>query len=507
LKTHFHSSLMLAVLAAAVLVLASCGGGGASSTPPASYSLSVTVSGNGSVTATGFSCGSTCSQSFASGASVTLTATPGSGYTFSGWGGDCAGSAGTCTLTMTAARTVAASFTATVSNMPVGVFTDLASAPIGAFVTVYGIDSATSSWPVILHGNNKTVVQVPDATTALTVNGQAIPVSVHSGRVLLATTGTIGSLFDAIAPGDVIYLRAGTYTGHYGATYWNESNFILFTAGTASQPMALVAYPGEFVMIDNSGAGGNNRPNFYLGNSGAGLKGSYFTIAGFNLIAQADTIAGGGNTADSSTPESGAAYARVVGCTHTIVDAISNTMTGIVSIQGDGWKVFGNTFYDASNRTIINNNHGIYVQNGADDVEIAYNALIDLRMGHTIQVHQDGTPMLYTNIWVHDNLVQSADSADARGITVSNVDTASTVKIERNTLRRVGQNFSAVSVYRGVVEVRDNIFEDILGPAIDANGNGGGTRTIYESGNTFTNVGGGNFSASNGASLTDIVHQ
>jgi endo-1,4-beta-xylanase len=78
-----------------------------------SVALTVAKSGSGSGTVTstpsGINCGSTCSAGFASGATVTLTATPASGSTFAGWSGSCSGT-GTCTLSMTAARSVTATF-------------------------------------------------------------------------------------------------------------------------------------------------------------------------------------------------------------------------------------------------------------------------------------------------------------------------------------------------------------------------------------------------------------
>ena len=79
---------------------------------PSSYTLSVSVSGNGSVSSSpaGINCGSTCSASFNSGTQVTLTATPASGATFSGWGGACAGTSTTCTVTMSQAQSVTAGF-------------------------------------------------------------------------------------------------------------------------------------------------------------------------------------------------------------------------------------------------------------------------------------------------------------------------------------------------------------------------------------------------------------
>ena len=79
------------------------------------YNLGVTKGGTGSGTVTsspgGISCGTACSASFASGTSVTLTATPAAGSTFAGWSGACSGTAATCTVSMTAARSVTATFT------------------------------------------------------------------------------------------------------------------------------------------------------------------------------------------------------------------------------------------------------------------------------------------------------------------------------------------------------------------------------------------------------------
>jgi len=78
------------------------------------HSLTVTREGSGTITSSpaGISCGSVCSAAFDQGQVVTLTASPASGWSFSGWGGDCAGSTTQCNVTMSQARNATATFTA-----------------------------------------------------------------------------------------------------------------------------------------------------------------------------------------------------------------------------------------------------------------------------------------------------------------------------------------------------------------------------------------------------------
>ena len=80
---------------------------------PLQYALSVSKVGTGTVTSTpaGINCGGTCLANYDHGTSVTLTASPSSGFTFSGWSGACSGT-GTCTVSMTQARSVTATFNA-----------------------------------------------------------------------------------------------------------------------------------------------------------------------------------------------------------------------------------------------------------------------------------------------------------------------------------------------------------------------------------------------------------
>lgn len=85
----------------------------------ASPQLSVSKSGTGASAGTvtsspaGINCGTTCSDGFAPGTQVTLTATPAAGGVFTGWTGPCTGMASNvCNVTVSSAQSVKASFTA-----------------------------------------------------------------------------------------------------------------------------------------------------------------------------------------------------------------------------------------------------------------------------------------------------------------------------------------------------------------------------------------------------------
>ena len=69
--------------------------------------------GSGTVTSSpvGINCGTDCSESYAFGTVVTLTALPAVGSTFAGWSGAGCSGIGSCQVTMTAARSVTATFT------------------------------------------------------------------------------------------------------------------------------------------------------------------------------------------------------------------------------------------------------------------------------------------------------------------------------------------------------------------------------------------------------------
>jgi Divergent InlB B-repeat domain len=81
-------------------------------TPAQSLTISMAGAGAGTVTSepAGLSCPGVCAAAFGEGSQVTLIASAAPGSNFAGWSGSCSGTASTCTVTMSAARSLGAEF-------------------------------------------------------------------------------------------------------------------------------------------------------------------------------------------------------------------------------------------------------------------------------------------------------------------------------------------------------------------------------------------------------------
>lgn len=129
--------------------------------------LTVTVSGSGTVTSSpsGINCGSSCSGAFDSTTSVTMTAVPGSGYTFSGWSGACSGTGG-CTVSMSTTRNVSATFS---QNSSPGGSANL-TIPAGHPRLMYS-NSTMLSQARVWYAGNKDQVSWSDNLFPISMNG------------------------------------------------------------------------------------------------------------------------------------------------------------------------------------------------------------------------------------------------------------------------------------------------------------------------------------------------
>ncbi len=172
--------------------------------------LTVSVTGIGTVTSNpaGIICPSTCSANFVNGTSVTLTATPPSGWAFAGWSGACSGS-GNCVVTMNSTQSVSAMFKQTTATL-------LSSSP----------NSSTVGQSVTLTATVTTSLGIPTGSVNFYGDGGALNVSEPlSGWNATFSTSAFG---------------AGSHS--ITATYSGDANFASSTSPTLTQVVRSVAH-------------------------------------------------------------------------------------------------------------------------------------------------------------------------------------------------------------------------------------------------------------------------
>jgi hypothetical protein len=160
------------------------------------YPLSIAETGTGSGTVTstpsGINCGGTCSASFQSGTQVALSATAANGSTFAGWsGGGCSGIK-PCTVTVSAATSVSATFVAdTIGNLTLvaAVLPLSRSVEIGntatAFATIIDAGPDNASTCTIAPANPLPVsflFQTTDPTTNALTGTANTPINIGAGQ-------------------------------------------------------------------------------------------------------------------------------------------------------------------------------------------------------------------------------------------------------------------------------------------------------------------------------------
>jgi len=269
---------------------------GTSKTPDATFAAgaqSLTAitegTGHGTITSTptGIDCGNgdtMCAASFATGGSVTLTATPDSLSAFVGWGGDCSGES-TCKLTMSSARSAKAVFVplrtlavskpgnglGTVTSVPAGIdcgSTCSASYAQGASVTLTataGTDSTFTGWSGACSGTGTCTVQLgadtsvganfdgPDQRLNLTLDGNGSgtvtsdPAGIDCGAVCSSPfpTGSSVTLTATADSGSVFAGWSGACSGKQHACTVTMDGARSATASFAPREMLKVSKSGD----------------------------------------------------------------------------------------------------------------------------------------------------------------------------------------------------------------------------------------------------------------------
>jgi List-Bact-rpt repeat protein len=165
--------------------------------------LSVSVTGNGTVTGGGIACtsagGSGCSASEPADTEVTLTATPGSDGGFTGWGGACAGTSTTCTVSMTSDKSVTAAFSGgTGSTFPLTVSVSGSGTVAGS-----GIDcgsGATTCNANVATGSTVTLTATPAPGAMLESWGGACSGASNTCAVTMDAAKAVSATFKSAAP-------------------------------------------------------------------------------------------------------------------------------------------------------------------------------------------------------------------------------------------------------------------------------------------------------------------
>ena len=218
-RLYLSSSFVL------MLFLLGCGNGKTTFLQISSFQLTVALSsvGAGTVTSSppGINCPTTCSATFPLGTPVTLTATPTASYFFSGWSGNCSGG-GTCTLQITSAESVTASFKigvplsvtvsgkGTVTSNPPGIdcpTTCSAAFPQGTTVSLSetpATNAAFSSWGGACAGTSSCSVTLvdPNSVTA-TFASSTVVGGGSTPTVVYVSTGTNIAVYTADSSGQL----------------------------------------------------------------------------------------------------------------------------------------------------------------------------------------------------------------------------------------------------------------------------------------------------------------
>ena len=224
------------------------GGAGFSVSVTSKWPLDVTTVGDGTVTSspTGIDCGTLtadCTNSYANSTSVTLTATPGAGQTFTGWsGGVCSGSSSTCVVSMTAARSVTATFTGNTSYplmvSVVGTGSVGASSGISACTTTgsancsYTYAAGTNVTLTATAGTGQTFYGWSGDCSGLTTT---CTVAMSQVRDVTATFGTTVSLtyplyVETFGPGRVTSTKGEISCGALCTADYNSGTSVVLTA-------------------------------------------------------------------------------------------------------------------------------------------------------------------------------------------------------------------------------------------------------------------------------------
>ncbi|MFM8943692.1 MAG: InlB B-repeat-containing protein, partial [Actinomycetota bacterium] len=297
------------------------------------YALSVAKNGSGTGTVTssptGISCGTTCSATFFYPTSVTLTAAAASGSVFTGWSGACTNPSGTCSVTMSQARNVTATFqlirTLSVTKSGSGTGA-VASSPAG-------INCGATCSAGFADGTSVTLTATPGASSAFSTWSGACSGSATSCVVAMTAARSVTATF---VPTFVLTVgRAGNGSGSVSSS----------PAGIACPPTCSAPFPqGTAVILTGSPATGSSVTAWSVGTCTATSTTCSVTVNAavsasvtFTLVKHALTVTRIGNGTGSVAASPGPLCGLECGTLYDYGTSVILTPTAGTGSYFDGW--------------------------------------------------------------------------------------------------------------------------------------------------------------------------
>lgn len=341
----------------------------------------------------------------------------------------------------------------TVGGRPIILYSDLQSAPAGAFVTFWGRDFGEAGAggriqigeqaisTIVRWSPTQIEARLPadarsGAVVVTTGMGASPPYAmrVHRGSLWFVATsgsdaaagseehpfGTIPKGIAALRPGDVLYIRGGTYVPPPNREWRAHVLLHEMANGTAEAPVAIVGYPGESVVI-----GDNRTEKIFSFEHDPPFE--YVTIAKLGMLPTCLALETGRSR-----------HIRIVA--NEITGSRAECADGTLAIGGGSdIKVLGNDIHDNGGPKLKS---CVYLSGFGEthDVEVAYNRLRQQSGGRAIQMYGHLDDDTIRNVWIHSNEITEVDrDAILVGHTDANVLHAHDILIANNVIRRAGR--------------------------------------------------------------------